>query len=91
MLRVEELPLPDYERALKRTKKDDVISIAIYHIGRVRELEAILKAKESPVTGVQHTQPAIAPHVHELYLVDNTAGKRWKCRTCSWEQQQAGA
>lgn len=42
MLRTEELSIPEYERSLKRTKKIDVISIALYHIQRVRELEALL-------------------------------------------------
>ena len=35
-----ELTLPEYEKALKKAKKSDVVSIALHHIKRVRELEA---------------------------------------------------
>jgi hypothetical protein len=47
MLRTEELSIPEYERSLLRTKKVDIISIALYHIQRVRELEAFFKKKEN--------------------------------------------
>ena len=61
MLRTEELSIPEYERSLKRTKKVDVISIALYHIQRVRELEALLEIKESqkPAHNKQSTKRSL--------------------------------
>ncbi len=38
-LQTEELSIEEYEKALKKSKKENVISIALYHIERVRELE----------------------------------------------------
>ena len=60
MLQTSELSIPEYERSLMRTKKADVISIALYHIQRVRELEALLEIKESRPT-VRAKRPVQQP------------------------------
>jgi hypothetical protein len=88
MLRTEELSIPEYERSLLRTKKVDVISIALYHIQRVRDLEALLKKKESRPTvarvrALQQRKGKICPVCQgDKHLFQNGEFARKNCWRC---------